>query len=490
MPDNIIKQINVGGTLYDLDASFIEGHSWEDITNLASTSFAATVYTSLPAVPTTNQTAKDDFYKEHQSELALVANSSAEAGSYLEYILVKSGTSPNFNYVWEQIGSTKMDLSNYVQKGTYNTSVPSSNQTSNAGGATVNTSNAGSQTATGTATITYDKAAANTGNAGAATVTVSITVDKAAPTVTGSTTGSTSSNTGKAGAATINTSEQTAHTHTVSSSKSTLTYVSGTATGDTGSTATEVNTGSNGAHTHSVTTTAHSHTVNIAKATVTYVSGVTQTNNTGSSHSHSVTINTYSLNGSGNQYMYSPTVSAAGVLSWSMATVSLSAGTTSVNTASGGAHTHGIVPTTATFNNITGITLSTSAPTGTAASAGDHVHEITDIPAHSHTLSSSTLDVVTSVSANTGDAGAHSHSVTIASHSHSYNAPAAHTHAITPVTATYSGSADIAAHSHSITSTATTVTGTASIAVSSHTHSVTIASHTHSLSNHTHSVTL
>ena len=84
-----IEGIKVGNVDYPINAALLEGHSWSDISELAAASFEAVVYTTLPTVPTSSQSAKDEFYKDHQSELALVSNSSAEAGSYLEYILVK-----------------------------------------------------------------------------------------------------------------------------------------------------------------------------------------------------------------------------------------------------------------------------------------------------------------------------------------------------------------------------------------------------------------
>ena len=50
--------------------------------------------------------------------LALVADESAEAGSYVEYITIRSKTAEaaDYTYAWEQIGSTKTDLSGYVKK--------------------------------------------------------------------------------------------------------------------------------------------------------------------------------------------------------------------------------------------------------------------------------------------------------------------------------------------------------------------------------------
>lgn len=46
--------------------------------------------------------------------LYLVPNSNAESGEYLEYITIRSGEEGAYTYKMEQIGSTKMDLADYV----------------------------------------------------------------------------------------------------------------------------------------------------------------------------------------------------------------------------------------------------------------------------------------------------------------------------------------------------------------------------------------
>ena len=48
--------------------------------------------------------------------LASVADAHAAAGTYIEYITVRTGTDPNYSYAWEKIGSTQADLSDYLQK--------------------------------------------------------------------------------------------------------------------------------------------------------------------------------------------------------------------------------------------------------------------------------------------------------------------------------------------------------------------------------------
>lgn len=69
--------------------------------------FDVVIYTTLPTAD-----------EAHMYILGLVADASSEAGSYLEYIVVRSGSVGSYTYAWEQIGSTKTDLSDYVKKTT------------------------------------------------------------------------------------------------------------------------------------------------------------------------------------------------------------------------------------------------------------------------------------------------------------------------------------------------------------------------------------
>lgn len=70
--------------------------------------FDVQIYTELPTA------SKDTMYI-----LALVADTKAEAGTYVEYITIRTkatADSADYTYNWEQIGSTKTDLSGYVEK--------------------------------------------------------------------------------------------------------------------------------------------------------------------------------------------------------------------------------------------------------------------------------------------------------------------------------------------------------------------------------------
>lgn len=391
-----IEAIQVGSTTFSLNADLLSGHSWSDVTDLVSTGFSIVVYTSLPPVPTSSQADKDEFYRAHRAEIALVANTSAAAGTYIEYVLVKTGTSPNFNYAWEQIGSTQVDLSNYVQKGI----ITLAGETGSAGAQTVNTSNAGAQTASGSATITYEKATL---------------ADSAG-----------------------------AHTHGISPTTTNLSYANANKTGATG--VTTPTTSSDGAHTHSVTTAAHSHTVNLTKSNVTYVTGITGGSVAAHSHKYdkaSLTGTTVFLTSATGTFLNNATVSSQGVLSWGTASIATTTGAvglsqTSTNSGTGGAHT--ITANTSTFSNVTGATLSTAEPTGEAASSGDHTHTLTSVVSHTHSIGTSSQVVVTGISA-TGEAGSHTHNISTSAETVSGNvsvAVSSHTHSVTTSSHTHS----------------------------------------------------
>ena len=52
---------------------------------------------------------KDTMYK-----IYMVADAQASAGTYIEWITIRSGTENAYTYAWEKIGSTKTDLSGYI----------------------------------------------------------------------------------------------------------------------------------------------------------------------------------------------------------------------------------------------------------------------------------------------------------------------------------------------------------------------------------------
>ena len=54
--------------------------------------------------------------QDTMNTIYLVKNGSGLDDNYDEFITVRSGTSGNYTYAWEKIGTTSLDLSNYVQK--------------------------------------------------------------------------------------------------------------------------------------------------------------------------------------------------------------------------------------------------------------------------------------------------------------------------------------------------------------------------------------
>lgn len=67
-----------------------------------STAFSFQIFETLPTAGA-----------EYATTIALIASDDAEAGAYIEYACIGNSTD---GYVWEPIGSTETDLSDYVQK--------------------------------------------------------------------------------------------------------------------------------------------------------------------------------------------------------------------------------------------------------------------------------------------------------------------------------------------------------------------------------------
>ena len=501
--DKLIKKIQVDGTNHEIDAKYFNGHKWSEVTALVAAGFTIETpwtkadYESTTA-PATNKLATVPavaikYNKGAGSATGTLAASGADTkkhiyliyhphslglDSYDEYVSVGTGDAAK----WELIGNTDIDLSSYAKKGTYTSGGPSSNATGSAGAATITSSIAGSQTATGSASVSYQKSAAATGSAVGSTASNTgeaggVTISGSNFTFTGTTATITLSNDAVSIAAheykpagTIGGSQSiAAHTHTVNVAKATVTNnVTGTATG------------SAGAHTHSVSINSHTHSdVNAYTSLSTATISVVKSVGTLPSLSWSTI----------NKIVTSPTVTADGVLQWTLDAasqiVSFGSGSTptleSKTVVTGGS-------TTAVAGSAAAATL-----TGTAASAGGHTHSLTNSSltyvtgatvssAGAATVSGSNFsfsgttatlthsDISVSVSGSYQPAGTIGGSQTVAAHSHSYSAPASHTHSISLSTAT--------------------ATGSASVAVSNHTHTVTIANHTHTLSNHTHNTTI
>lgn len=529
--DKLIKKIQVDSTTipHEIDAKYFNGHKWSEVTSLVSAGFTIetpwtkTDYDSATA-PTTTKLATVPavaikYNKGAGSATGTLAASGADTkkhiylvyhphslglDSYDEYVSVGTGDAAK----WELIGNTDIDLSSYAKKGTYTSGGPSSNATGSAGGDTITSGAGGAQTATGTASVSYQKSADKTGSAnGSATANTGtaggVTIDGSKFTFTGSSATITLSNDAVSIPAHEYTPEGTidgsqaiaAHTHTVNATTATVkNNVTGTATG------------SASAHTHTVSIDSHTHDDDVDAYTSLNTATISVVKSAGTAASY--TGHTFSagslpsLSKSDLDVLTGATVTAEGVLKWNTGSAtkvsSWSAGslpTHNVGTFNGGTATTVESKTVVTGGSTTAVAGSATAATisATAASAGEHTHSLTNSQLtyvtgatvsgagavtvngsnFSFTGTAATLahdDVAVSVSGTYKPAGTIGGSQTVAAHSHSYNAPAAHTHAITLAAAT--------------------ATGSASVAVSDHTHTVTVAAHTHTLGNHTHNTTI
>ena len=147
----LIKQIDIGGTQYNIDATKFAGKTESEWKELIEAALDIKVLETLPAA---NATSWETY---HNSIVLIPSTKTGTDNVKDEYVIIRGGTSGSYTYSWEKIGSTEVDLSNYVTKDTYPVET---------GGTTV-TGEAGAQTATGSATVTYEKAAEATGSAGA-----------------------------------------------------------------------------------------------------------------------------------------------------------------------------------------------------------------------------------------------------------------------------------------------------------------------------------
>lgn len=191
MPDSFIKQVDISATetpdLHEIAGKYIQEintkstisglKTWADILELMETSFELVPLAELPTIPTDTQAHKDEFYAQWRNKIVAIPNGGTDPNVRDEYVIVKSGTDPNWNYSWELFGTTAVDISGKVDTGTYTTEAASGN--TGEGGAQVITVSA-TLNATGSTVIEYVKATgiqnagstatANTGEAGGHTI--------------------------------------------------------------------------------------------------------------------------------------------------------------------------------------------------------------------------------------------------------------------------------------------------------------------------------
>lgn len=485
--DKIIRRLDVSDTstpdLHEFAAKYIYSlengspveHSWEDIKALID---AGIELVTLNKLPPANLSA----YNDYKGKIVLIPSTNPQTQNEKdEYIIQRTGTDPNYTYAWEQIGSTTVDLSNYVQKGTYTTQGASGN-TGAGGAATITTSSSGSQSAVGTATITYDKATS------------------------------------------IDSHSIAAHSHTVNPTKETLTYISGVKqTGGTTNVVTSVGANGTVSAVTGITTTTTSvvtsvevgSTVSVVKnaikdvtlgtsttsstGAIAYIDGITGstpalggetsfvkgiTNFSGGSLTGTKTFNTdaiksASLNGDTSFFKNATVVD--GVLSFGKGTVGITTSAASTGTVGFSGATFGLSKDTVTISGGSYTATTKKYLKATGVAADDKADVVTGVTV------GGTTNVINSVSVNgtstvltgvkaTGTATVILNTGLISSTVDIMTGAILSTNGATTL-------------SHNINHTSTTVTGSVEVAVSDHTHTVTIENHTHSLGNHTHNIT-
>lgn len=508
-----IKQIQLSDGAHDIDAKYWNGHEWSELGNplrflgaaqsevptagryvTASIKTSPTGSSNLVYIPVTTEGEPTEISAE-KGDVFVIASSG------LEFLCTTAGTGAEAE--WTSLG----DETNFQQVGkTLQTSTPSTNE-SGLGGAINTTVNAGTLAVTGNATgkveYKYSQAFAGTGMGGA----------------------SEEANTGSAGAATINGSsfgfsgtawdynedvtvtgiafdDHAARTLTLGGTISVPKH-SHTVTAPTSSVwgfaSNENNlTTAHEGHTHDISIDTHDHgaAVDASKITDYTAPSMTAINFTPNTL-QTLTTKNYGFNGAINNVMHSATVSTSGVLSWSVANAGaqdvLSEGTQA--SLAGGVFSAG----TLTYSSVSAAgAVNAKTVDLTTGLGGSHDHKITCDKQATYvtsvtvnekaaedlalTQAYANLPSLTHAQAGTASvnlnwtykpAGTITGSATIASHSHSYSKPIAHT--------------------HTIASTVTTATVDVTLSVAGqaaeHSHTVSVAAHTHDLGNHTHSVT-
>lgn len=451
-----IKNIKVGDDNYDIEAlHFVAGDlntpaQWKAyIDSIADLGFDVVVLSEEPA-------ANESNYKTYKNNIILVKDGTSETGSYVEYVMTRSGSSGSYTYAVERIGTTSTDLSDYAKKGT-KTSGPSTTNTGDKNLGTITTTAALAKS-TGTVDISgikYQKSSAATEIAGSTTAT---------------------KNTGGGGGVTINGSSFT-FTGADKSVSVAISAATATAVSD-----------------HSYTPAGTITMTHDAIKSVSLTASATSTD--GPQYVESITHTAASLGGD-TTFVKDAIASASlgGTTSFNTDAIKSASltGTTTFNTdaykASVDKTTLVLTPAATSDVGIStsaatkeSVTISTTAATkGTVTINGGGI-----TPVYRYMKPAGTK---ASVSGSfTGTKATIKHTVTQPTFTGSFNSK--------NVTGTIGGSQtvndhthtylELQEHTHDISFTATAVTGSASAAMVEHTHNVTLGSHSHSLNSHTH----
>lgn len=110
-----VKLVKIGNNTYEIEAKYIQdgngnAKTWADILNLISEKGTIYVLDELPAANATS-------YETYKHSLVFVPDSTAVSGTFAEYVILRSGTEGSYTYAWEKVGTTQIDLANYLKKG-------------------------------------------------------------------------------------------------------------------------------------------------------------------------------------------------------------------------------------------------------------------------------------------------------------------------------------------------------------------------------------
>lgn len=355
----------------------------------------------------------------------LRASNNGRGDNYDEYIYINNN--------WEKIGNTDIDLSGYVPKSAIYT-IPGGTYSTDAATATGTTSETDEVTVT-TGSVNYLKAASTTASGydysivqtGAAKSTVTSTFKGKITSVTPTFSQASHGHNITQATTTINTiskieSEAVSdHTHNISSHGHSNATVVKSVDYDTTAIAIGASvTGNTGAHTHTVTGTSSNLTVAQVAGEVLEIL----------SPSALTSVSNAQLSGSHTHSIDSNSVDVVTSVSYATTTVASTSSATTITTTSAGGHSHTITPTTASHTVLTGVTL------------GGGLANITMDKVDILPIGSVTTEVE--------------------EHTHEYKAPKAHTHTIGSVNAS---------------------TDEISITLPKHSHTVSVAEHSHKTTN-------
>lgn len=132
---NITLPTGTSYSLKDAQAQLIlagfadaEGSVKAYIDQMADLAFDVIVLTVLPhpTAPT------EEDYDTYKNKIVLIPDEDAEeTGAYLEYVIVRTGTVGSYTYAWEPIGTTQVDLSEYLTDVSYTDATHTLSKTKN-----------------------------------------------------------------------------------------------------------------------------------------------------------------------------------------------------------------------------------------------------------------------------------------------------------------------------------------------------------------------